>query len=143
MSSDKHSLSKVQEPSLCILPTSSSWVLYSGRWAGACSPDREPAHSCHSGPQGLAASDLYKVAKLITLQAASRAAFLVMLLCIVRSPGVPVQGFCLGQDLLLLSVGSLGLSCSTQPSPTMCLFGCSSSCPRLLQSQPPAPGSLC
>lgn len=73
MSSDKHSLSKVQEPSLYILPTSSSWVLYSGRWAAACSPDREPAHSCHSGPQGLAASDLYKVAKLLTLQAASRA----------------------------------------------------------------------
>lgn len=75
---------------MCISPTSSSWVLYSERWAGACSPDREPAHNCHSGPQGLDASDLYKVAELITPQAASRALFPPVLECGLF-PGAPEQ----------------------------------------------------
>lgn len=139
MSSDKHGLSKVQELALCILPTSSSWVLYSGRWAGACSSDREPAHNCHSGPQSLAASDLYKVAKLNTFQAASRASFPPLVLVYGLFPWSSSVRALLseGHDLLLLSLCSFTLSCSTQPSPTICLFGCSNRCPRLLQGWPP------
>lgn len=94
---------------MCILPIS-SWVgageeeLCSGRW-GLCSPEKEPVHHCHCGPQGLAGYSLHKGGKLILLQVTCRTPFPPhVLVYALFQWSSSVRALSEGHGLLLLSL---------------------------------------